>query len=113
MGRPPALPADEKFTLVLGVLTGEETAAEAARRAGVSEQSVWNWRRQFIEAGRLGLTGEVMTRDAARADDMSKEISTLKTTIGELYVELRRHRDQSRRRIGTPDGLRVNHRVVN
>jgi transposase len=34
---------------VLSILAGEVTVAEAARRAKVSEQSVGNWKRQFLE----------------------------------------------------------------
>ena len=51
MARPPALPAEEKTRIVLSILAGELTVAEAARRAKVSEQSVGTWKRQFLEAG--------------------------------------------------------------
>ena len=37
MARPPALPAEEKTRIVLSILAGELTVAEAARRAKVSE----------------------------------------------------------------------------
>ena len=40
---------------MLSILAGEVTVAEAARRAKVSEQSVGNWKRQFLEYGRAGL----------------------------------------------------------
>ena len=40
---------------MLSILAGEITVAEAARRAKVSEQSVRNWKRQFLEAGKSGL----------------------------------------------------------
>ena len=40
---------------MLSILAGETTVAEAARRATVSEQSVGNWKRQFLEAGKSGL----------------------------------------------------------
>ncbi len=55
MARPPAFPAEEKVRIVLSILAGEVTVAEAARRAKVSEQSVGNWKRQFLESGRAGL----------------------------------------------------------
>ncbi|GGX11614.1 helix-turn-helix domain-containing protein [Streptomyces noursei] len=93
MGRPPILPTDQKFALVLRVVTGELTAAEAAREVGVSEQSVSNWRRQFIEGGRNGLAGEG-GRDAETESlmaELTQENATLKATIGELYIELRKY----------------------
>ena len=40
MARPPAVPAEEKTRIVLSVLAGEVTVAEAARRVKVSE-SPW------------------------------------------------------------------------
>jgi transposase len=48
-------PAEEKVRIVLSILAGEVSVAEAARRAKVSEQSVGNWKRQFLEAGKSGL----------------------------------------------------------
>jgi transposase len=39
----------------LSILAGEITVTEAARRAKVSEQSVGNWKSQFLEAGKAGL----------------------------------------------------------
>ena len=53
MARPPVFPAEEKVRIVLSILAGEITVAEAARRAKVSEQSVGNWKRQFLEAGKI------------------------------------------------------------
>lgn len=40
MGRPPSIPAEKKSRIVLSVLAGELTIAEAARREKVSEQSI-------------------------------------------------------------------------
>ena len=49
MSRPPVFPVEDKVRIVLSVLAGETTVAEAARKAKVSEQSVGNWKRQFLE----------------------------------------------------------------
>jgi transposase len=46
---------DFKARVVLSVLRGEMTGAEAARRHGVSETSIGKWKEQFIAAGRAGL----------------------------------------------------------
>ena len=45
VARPTALPVEEKVRVVLAVLAGELTTAQAARQAKVSEQSVSNWKR--------------------------------------------------------------------
>ena len=55
MAKPSDRSPERKLQVVLSVLPGELTAAEAARRGGVSEQTVHNWKRAFLEAGREGL----------------------------------------------------------
>ena len=55
MGRPPVIPAEEKTRIVLSVLAGEMTIAEAARREKVSEQSIGRWKAEFLEAGKTAL----------------------------------------------------------
>ncbi|MGW2410688.1 transposase [Streptomyces tubercidicus] len=106
MGRPPILPTDEKFALVLRVVSGELTAAEAAREAAVSEQSVSNWRRQFIEGGRSGLAGEggKDSESASRIAELVKENATLKATIGEMFIELRKYGRSAIGRVPMPQG---------
>ena len=52
MGRPPVIPAEVKARIVLSVLSGEVSIAEAARREKVSEQSIGRWKADFLEAGR-------------------------------------------------------------
>lgn len=55
MSRPPTIPAEKKLRIVLSVLQGEITIAEAARREKVSEQAIGNWKRQFLEGGKAGI----------------------------------------------------------
>jgi transposase len=43
MSRPPVFPTEEKVRVVLSILAGEISVAEAARRAKVSEASVGAW----------------------------------------------------------------------
>ena len=66
MSRPPMILAGKKIRIVLSVLQGELTVAEAACREKVSEQSVGNWKRQFLEAGKAGI-------EAGKAKPSSRE----------------------------------------
>jgi transposase-like protein len=50
MGRPPQIPVEKKTRIVLSVLAGEVSIAEAARREQVSEQAIGRWKANFLEA---------------------------------------------------------------
>lgn len=54
MSRPPSRSAEDKVRIVLAVLRGEITLAEAARREGVSQTSIANWRDAFLDGGQPG-----------------------------------------------------------
>ncbi|GAA0187678.1 helix-turn-helix domain-containing protein [Streptomyces cellulosae] len=89
MPRPPALPAREKTRLVLSVLAKECTVSEAARAARVSEQSIANWRRQFLEGGSAALAGRsAPSSTEQREAALVAEVHKLKQALGEAYVEV-------------------------
>jgi transposase len=53
--RPPVeIGLEQKVRVVLAVLGGEMTLAEAGRRHGVSALTVARWRDRFLEAGQAG-----------------------------------------------------------
>lgn len=88
MARPPVVPAEEKVRIVLSVLAGEVTVAEAPRRAKVSEQSVGNWKRQFLEAGRSGLVAG-KSGASTREQQLEAEITELTRALGEAHLAAR------------------------
>ena len=88
MARPPVVPAEEKVRIVLSVLAGEVTVAEAARRAKVSEQSVGNWKRQFLEGGRLGIVAG-KSKPSSREQQLEAEVADLTQALGEAHLETR------------------------
>src|ERR687898_3510512 len=88
MARPPVFPAEEKVRIVLLILAGEVTVAEAARRAKVSEQSVGDWKRQFLESGRAGLVAG-KSGPSTREARLEAEVAELTQALGEAAVELR------------------------
>jgi transposase len=49
------IPPEKKTRIVLAILSGEMSIAEAARKEKVSEQSIGRWKAEFIEAGRTAL----------------------------------------------------------
>nr|WP_218003452.1 helix-turn-helix domain-containing protein [Nocardia transvalensis] len=62
------IPVEDKVRVVLSVLAGEMSAAEAARRRGVSTASVGKWKQTFLEAGTKALD-EVGTRGRTSSVD--------------------------------------------
>ncbi|MFB7949198.1 transposase [Kitasatospora phosalacinea] len=84
MVRPLALLSEEKVRIVLSILAGEMTVAEAARRAKVSEQSIGTWKRQFLESGLAGKSDP-----STREQQLEAQVVDLTQVLGEVTVELR------------------------
>ena len=99
MGRPPVVPAEKKIRIVLSVLQGGLTVAEAARREKVREQSVGNWKRQFLEAGKSKLS--------TREQRLEDEVAELTTALGEAAVEIRVWKKSAEGPVGPFEDLEV------
>ncbi len=90
MARPPKHPVDVKLKIVLSVLSGESTQAEAARRHGISETSIGKWKEQFLAGGRQGLEhGASAAKPTGREARLADEVDDLTRALGEAHVELR------------------------
>jgi transposase len=89
VGRPAKHSVDFKTRVVLGVLRGEMSAAEAARRHGVSETSIGKWKEAFIRAGREGLAPRADGRVTGEQARAAAEVDELTRALGEAHVELR------------------------
>jgi len=103
MGRPAKHSVDFKTRIVLGVLRGEMSMAEAARRHGISETSFGKCKDAFIRAGRDGLepkAGGSSGPDAA----LAAQVDELTRALGEAHVELRLLR-RDREGAGLPPSL--------
>ena len=90
MGRGPVHPVETKLKVVLSVMAGEATQAEAARRHGISETSIGKWREQFVAGGKAGLAaGGGAVKPTGREAQLAAEIDELTRALGEAHVELR------------------------
>jgi transposase len=99
MGRPPSIPVEKKFRIVLRVLAGELTIAEAARKERVSEQSIGRWRAEFLEAGKTALAAG-KSGPSTREEQLEAEVADLTQALGEAHVELRVWRKSAEGRLG-------------
>ena len=90
MGRPPAIPTEEKVRLVLSVISGEMPIGQAARHGKVSEQSVSRWKQQFLAGAKDGLAeGGRSGISDSRERALLAEIEELRAALGETHVQLR------------------------
>ncbi len=77
-----------RIAVVEDVLAGTLGARQAARSAGVHENSVYRWRDQYVAAGRGALEGEgAQVRVAGRSQD-SATVRDLTLALGEAHAEL-------------------------
>jgi transposase len=90
LARPPVHTVQTKLRIVLGVLRGELSAAQASRRHGVSETSIGKWKEQFLEGGKAGLQAAGQRRGpTGREAQLAAQVDELTRALGEAHVELR------------------------
>jgi transposase-like protein len=89
MGKRSEVPVKARREAVLSLLRREETAAAIARRYGVSEQTLYRWRDEFLAAGEAALAGStrkgVDPRDRQIAE-LERQIEKRDQVIGELTI---------------------------
>jgi transposase len=88
MSRQSGLSVEQRREAVLALIRREEPAAQLARRFGVSEQTLYRWRDDFLSAGEAALAN-----GKSGADGREREVRELKAqleerdlVIGELTV---------------------------
>ncbi len=89
VARPPMFKVPEKQRIVLSVLRGECSGAEAARRNKCSETSIAKWRDQFVQGGLGALEAGAQRGPSAREVQLERELEQVTSALGEAHVELR------------------------
>ena len=74
-----------KEAIVLAVMRGEVSTAEAARQHGVHESLIHTWKANFLDAGRARLAGERQDNGHAA---LERENDRLKRIVAEKELEL-------------------------
>lgn len=82
--------AEEKIRIVLDGLRGEDSIAELCRREGLAESMYYKWSKEFMEAGKKRLAGDIV-REASTDEvkGLRREAHDLKECVAELTLENR------------------------
>lgn len=99
MGRAPSISVERKSRIVMSVLAGEMSIAEAARREKVSEQSIGRWKADFLEAGKTALAAG-KSGPSTREEQLEAEVADLTAALGEAAVEVRVWKKSAEGRLG-------------
>lgn len=87
MGKKSTMPPEQRAQLVLRLLSKEEPAAQIARRAGISEQTLYRWRDEFIGGGTQALKGHGgQAEQAKERERLAARIAEGDQVIGELTI---------------------------
>ena len=99
MGRPSSIAVERKTRIVLSVIMGEVSIAEAARREKVSEQSIGRWKADFLQAGKTALAAG-RSGSSTREQQLEAEVADLTQALGEAAVEIRVWKKSAEGRLG-------------
>jgi transposase len=90
MGRRSELSPARRREAVLALVRKEEPATKLARRYGISEQTLFRWRDQFLAAGEAALaSGSQDGAEARRIQELEKQLADRDQVIGELTIAYR------------------------
>ena len=82
--------AEEKIRIVLEGLRGEESIATLCRKEGLAPNLSDRWSKEFLEAGKKRLVGDVsLEATAPEVGDLRKENSHLMQLVAEIVLENR------------------------
>ena len=81
--------AKRKAAVVLSIVKGETSAAEAARKHGFTVAEIERWEEQFFAAGENALRARPKGKEAAK----DEQIARLQKKVGELVLDRAVHTD--------------------
>ena len=76
--------AKRRVALVVGILKGETTAAEAARKHGLTVGEIEDWQEKFLQGAENALRSRPKDEDALKDEQIKK----LKQKVGELVLDV-------------------------
>ena len=93
--------AEDKIRIVLEGLRGELTIAELCRREGIVQNLYYKWSRDFLEAGKKRLSGDV-EREANSTEVGARRLEN--RLLKQLYADLALENDMLKKSLPTRTG---------
>ena len=84
---PKTYDADEKMGIVLRVLKGEKIS-DLVDEYGVSRNSIYIWKNEFLDAGMSKLSGDSATEQEAKLKEKDEQIKEMGKIIGKQKVQM-------------------------
>lgn len=82
--------AEEKIRIVLDGLRGEDSIAALCRRQGIAESLYYSWSKEFLEAGKKRLAGDIARAATSNeVKELRRQARELKEVVAEQALELR------------------------
>jgi transposase len=76
--------AEEKISIVLDGLRGDDSIAELCRREGFAQSLYYKWCKDFKEAGKKRLAGDIVRQaNTSEVTDLRHEARDLKEVVAE------------------------------
>jgi transposase len=85
--------SEEKIRIVLEGLRGQVSISELCRREGISAATYYKWSKDFLDAGKNGLTLSIR-RDATTDEvrQLREENDSLKKAVADLMLDVIRYK---------------------
>ena len=87
--------SEEKIRIVLEGLRGQVPISELCRREGISAATYYKWSKDFLDAGKNGLTLSIRrdaTTDEVRHRQLREENDSLKKAVADLMLDVIRYK---------------------
>ncbi len=82
--------SEEKITIVLEGLRGEESISAICRREGMAPNLYYRWSKDFLEAGKKRLMGDTLREaNSSEVSSLREENDQLKGLVAELALKNR------------------------
>ena len=82
--------SEEKITIVLEGLRGEESISAICRREGIAPNLFYRWSKDFLEAGKKRLMGDTLREaNSSEVSSLREENDQLKGLVAELALKNR------------------------